>query len=166
MEHIIASNVARHLDSNGTMYDLQNGFRKRRSCETQLASLIEDFARKSSHGKQTDLILHDFSKAFDKVNHSKLTLKLHTYSIRNSTLRWIQAFLNNRKQRVVVEVEESDSVPVTFGVPQGSVLGINDLPQDIVSQVRLFADDTAIHLTLETEHDCDILQKDLDRLQA
>ena len=86
---------------------------------------------------------------------------------------WIQAFLSNRQQRVVIEGEESDSVPVTSGVPQGSVLGqilflayINDLPQDIVSQVRLFVDDTAIYLTLEHKHDSDTLQTDLDRLQA
>ena len=127
--------------------------------------------RRSSQDKQNDLILLDFSKAFDKVNHSKLILKLHTYGIWNSTLRWINAFLNNRAQRVVFEGEESDSVPVRSGVPQCSVLDpilflvyIDDLPQDIVSQV--FADDTAIYLTLETEHDSDILQKDLDRLQA
>ena len=107
MEHIIASNVARHLDSNGPMYNLQHGFKERRSCETQFASLIEDLACRSSHGKQSDLILPDFSKAFDKVNHSKLILKLHTYGIRNATLRWTQPFLNNRKQRVFVEGEES-----------------------------------------------------------
>ena len=87
MEHIIASNLVRHLDSNGLMYDLQHGFRERRSCETQLVSLIEDLARKTSQGKQTDLILLDFSKAFDKVNHSKLIMKLHSYGIRSATLR-------------------------------------------------------------------------------
>ena len=173
MEHIIASNVVKHLDTNGLMYDLQHGFRERRSCETQLVSLIEDLARKTSQRKQTDLILLDFSKAFDKVNHSKLLLKLHSYGIRNATLRWIRAFLSNRQQKVVVEGEESDSVPVTSGVPQGSVLGpilflayINDLPKDIVSQVRLFADDTAIYLTLDSKSDSDTLQKDLDRLQT
>ena len=155
------------------MYDLQHGFRERRSCETQLVSLIEDLARKTSQGKQTDLILLDFSKAFDKVNHSKLIMKLHSYGIRSATLRWIQAFLGNRRQKVVVEGEESDSVPVTSGVPQGSVLGpilflvyINDLPDDIVSQVRLFAVDTAIYLTLENKSDSDKLQRDLDRLQT
>ena len=52
MEHIIASNLVRHIDSNGLMYDLQHGFRERRSCETQLVSLIEDLARKTSQGNR------------------------------------------------------------------------------------------------------------------
>ena len=75
------------------------------------------------------------------VIHSKLILKLHSYGIRSTTLRWIQAFLSNRRQRVAIEGEESDTVPVPSGVPQGSVLGpilflayINGLPQDIVSK--------------------------------
>ena len=173
MEHIITSNVVKHLDSNGLMYDLQHGFRERRSCETQLVSLIEDLASKSIQGKQTDLVLLDFSKAFDKVNHSKLILKLHSYEIRSTTLRWIQAFLSNRQQKVIIEGQESDSVAVTSGVPQGSVLGpilflvyIKDLPKDVVSQVRLFADYNAIYLTLEQQGDSDKLQRDLDRLQT
>ena len=54
------------------MYDLQHGFWEKRSCETQLIMLVEDLARNAGFGKQTDLILLDFSKAFNKVNHSKL----------------------------------------------------------------------------------------------
>ena len=88
-------------------------------------------------------------------------------------MRWIQAFIGKRRQKVVVEGEESDSVPVTSRVPQGSVLGpilflvyINDRPDDIVSQVRLFADDTVIYLTLENQSDIDKLQRDLDKLQT
>ena len=82
LEHILASNIVRHLDGQGLMYDLQHGFREKRSCETQLIMLVEDLARNAGLGKQTDLILLDFSKAFDKVNHSKLIWKLHNYGIR------------------------------------------------------------------------------------
>ena len=80
-----------------------------------MQSHSEELARKSSQGKQTDLILL-LPKAFDEVNHSKLALKLHSYDIKGSILRWIQAFLSNRRQRVVVE--HSDPVLVTTGVLQ------------------------------------------------
>ena len=173
LEHILASNIVKHLDEQGLMYDLQHGFRERRSCETQLIMLIEDLARNASAGRQTDIILLDFSKAFDKVNHSKLIWKLHQYGIRGHVLSWIRAFLGSRSQRVVIDGEESESIPVTSGVPQGSVLGpilflvyINDLPDEVRSQVRLFADDTALYLTLESEDDSSTLQSDLDILSA
>ena len=91
LEHILASNIVKHFDEQGLMYDLQHGFRERRSCETQLIMLIEDLARNASAGRQTDIILLDFSKAFDKVNHSKLIWKLHQYGIRGHVLSWIRA---------------------------------------------------------------------------
>ena len=96
-------------------------------------------------------------------------MKLHSYGIRSAALRWIESFPCNRRQKVVVEGEESDSVPVTSRVPQGSVLGpILFLvpPDDIVSQVCLFVDDTAISLTLKNKGENDKLQRDLDRLQT
>ena len=136
--------------------------------------LVEDLARNAGLGKQTDLILLDFSKAFDKVNHS--IWKLHNYGIRSNVLSWIVAFLGDRAQKVVVGGEESDTpVPVTSGVPQGSILGlilflvyINDLPDKVTSQVRLFADDTAMYmyLTMEGAKNSSVLQQDLDRLSV
>ena len=62
--------------------------------------LVDELAKNMQMGKQTDLILLDFSKAFDKVAHEKLILKLHQYGIRGDTLNWIKDFLDNRKQTV------------------------------------------------------------------
>ena len=109
----------------------------------------------------------------NKVNHSKLLRKLHHYGIHGLELAWIRAFLGSRSQQVVIDGEESESIPVTSGVPQGSVLGpilflvyINDLLDEVRSRVRLFADDTALYLTMESEEDSSALQTDLDILSA
>ena len=146
--------------------------RSKRSCETQLVTLIEDLMRNCKAGSQTDLVLLDFSKAFDKVSDQKLLLKLHRYGIRGPTLRWIQAFLSDQTQTVLLENEKSNTVPVTSGVSHKvSVLGpilfliyINDLPDSTKSKVRLFADDTAIYLAVSSLEDAQILQQDLDHL--
>ena len=150
MEHIVASNLTRHFNKNNILYDLQHGFREKRSCETQHIQRVEDLGRQLTLGNQTDLVLLDLSKALDKVSHLKLLFKLLMHGVNSKTLNWIQSFLGGRTQAVVLEGESSSEVPVTSGVPQGSVLGpllfllyINDLPENIQSQVRLFADDTA-----------------------
>ena len=146
---------------------------ERRSCATQLIQLIEELARNTSQGRQTDLILLDFSKAFDRVNHMTLLHKLHQHGVRGNTLSWIKAFLIGRSQTVILEGESSSEIPVTSGVPQGSVLGpllfllyINDLPENIHSQARLSADDTAIYITINNHSDSDTLQQDLDTLHT
>ena len=132
---------------------------------------MEDLARRLTLGKQTDFILLDFSKAFDKVNHLKLLYKLSTFGIIGNTVKWTEAFLIGSSQTVVLEGESPKEVPVTSGVPQGSVLGpllfllyIND-PENIKSQFRLFANDTSVYLTVSCAHDSQILQSDLDTLQ-
>lgn len=113
----------------------------------------------------------DFAKAFDKVCHSLLSHKLEHYGIRGKTNLWIQAFLSNRSQSVVLEGVTSDTVSVESGVPQGSVLGpslflfyINDIPEGLNAVVRLFADDTLAYLAITNKSDCSTLQADLDKL--
>ena len=168
----MASSISRHFTEQNILFDLQHGFREKRSCETQLIMHVDELAKNMQAKKQTDLILLDFSKAFDKVAHEKLLLKLHFYGIRGNTLNWIKDFLDNRSQSVLLNGSNSDSIPVSSGVPQGSVLGpilflayINDLPDQVKSRVRLFADDTAMYLALNKQGDSEILQKDLESLE-
>ena len=124
-----------------------------RSCESQLIYTVHELTKGLSEGKQIDVILLDFSKAFDKVPHERLIHKLHNYGVRNNTLSWIRSFLQNRKQlvMVVLEGERSTVTDVDSGVPQGTVLGpllflafINDLPEVVSSPVRIFTEDSCI----------------------
>ena len=121
--------------------------------------------------QQVDVIIMDFQKAFDKVPHQRLLLKLKRYGIRGKTHKWIESFLTQRKQRVVVDGEFSDWVKVESSVPQGTVTGpldfllfINDLPNGIESSVRLFADDCILYSTVAGPEDVGRLQRDLDTL--
>ena len=119
-------------------------------------------------------LFHYFSgnaKAFDKVPHRGLLYKLGYYGIRGSTHKWISSWLSERSQKVVLDGQASDPVPVLSGVPQGSVLGpvlflifINDLPDNIRSSVRLFADDCVLYRNIKSPIDCQILQDDLNSL--
>ena len=172
LEHIVVSNVMKHLDQQKLLTDCQHGFRARRSCETQLISLIHELASSLDRKKQHDIAVLDFSKAFDRVPHERLLAKLHHYGVRGNTHRWIRSFLTGRSQRVVVHGAFSSPAPVVSGVPQGSVLGpilflvfINDLPECVSSCTRLFADDCVLYREINSAADCDILQQDLAHLE-
>ena len=116
-EHIVASSISKHFTELNIFYELQHGFRERRSCETQRIMLIDELSKTMQMGKQTDLILLDFSKTFDKVAHEKLIQTLHHYGIRGETLKRIKDFLDNRKQVVVINGVNSNCIPVSSGVP-------------------------------------------------
>ena len=172
MEHVITSNIMAHLDKQKLLHPNQHGFCRKLSCETQLIQFVQDISETLNESGQADIIVMDFSKAFDKVDHRRLLLKLHHFGINNDVISWIKYFLTNMTQKVVLDGEESESCPVMSGVPQGSVLGpclflmyINDMPDMIESNIRLFADDTIIYLTVTNQTDCQALQADLIKLE-
>ena len=117
MEHTLFSNIMQHLDKNSILMDAQHRFRNEHSCEIQLITIIEDMAFNLSSSTQIDSVFQDYAKAFDKVPHQRLFLKLEYYGIRSNTLQWIGSFRNNRKQCVNVEAVSSNVVPVASGVP-------------------------------------------------
>ena len=86
LEHIVHSSIMDHFDRHQVLCDEQHGFRVKRSCESQLLITIDDIARNMEEGDQTDIILLDFAKAFDKVPHDRLLHKMEFYGVRQNTL--------------------------------------------------------------------------------
>ena len=174
LEHAIVSNTVKHLEKHDILNDCQHGFRAKRSCETsQILTLYHELASSLDKKTQTDMVILDFSKAFDRVPHKRLLKKIHHYGIRDSTYQWIASFLSQRTQQVLMEGQSSEKVPVINGVPQGSVLGpvlffifINDLPDNLNSRARMFADDCIVYREIKSNKDQLTLQEDLDTLAA
>ena len=170
LEHVVHSNIMTHFDKFNVLDNAQHGFRKRRSCISQLLTTVDDFANCLKNHDQIDAILLDFSKAFDKG----LILKLENLGIRNSLLNWVRSFLVGRNQRVLVEGMASIPTQVKSGVPQGTVLGplfflvyTNDISKGLSkgTKIKLFADDSLLYRTISSQNDSKTLQKDLNTLQ-
>ena len=152
---------------------MQHGFVKGRSTITQLLDTVHQRVRTIDHGEQTDVAFLDFSKAFDSVSHAHLIRKLDQSGIKGPLLHWFISYLGNRLQRVVIDGKSSDWLPVTSGVPQGSLLGpalfvlfINDMPSVLShsSTLALFADDAKCFRAIKAHTDCALLQDGIDKL--
>ena len=170
LEHIIISNIG--VDFDEVLHDHQHGFRQGMSCTTQLATVTHDIMSKVDAGQEVHAVVLDFAKAFDKVTHNILIEKLASYHIEPTVIRWIGSFLEDRTQQVVIDGRTSSPLPVTSGVPQGSVLGpalflffINDIFRATkTATLRLFADDALLYMTIRQPHDAAIFQSEINQL--
>ena len=171
LERLIKDHMVEFLVKHKLLNSSQHGFLKARSCLTNMLCFLEEITKWIDVGSPVDIIYLDFQKAFDKVPHQRLLLKLKAHGIGDSITDWIEQWLTDRRQRVVVDGEVSTWKSVLNGVPQGSVLGpilfliyINDLDDSITSNVLKFADDTKLFRKVNTDGDKQHLQNDLDRL--
>ena len=131
----------------------QYGFIDKRSTTLQLLEIIDDWTLAVEQGNEINVVYLYFMKAFDQVPHRRLIHKIKSYGIDEQTVNWIENFLNNRKQKVIVNGAQSEWNNVTSGIPQGGVLSpilfvlyINDLPEGMESEIFLFADDTKVYI--------------------
>ena len=173
MESIVKDDIMAHLGRNRLIRDTQHGFRPGKSCTTNLLEFLEELTEAADKGISTDVIYLDFAKAFDKVPFERLISKVTAHGIGGQMRAWIKAWLNDRKQRVVINGQSSGWKQVLSGVPQGSVLGpvlfllfINDLDSVASDKqsIKKFADDTKVSQQIRSEEDSEELQQCLDRL--
>ena len=138
--------------------DRQSGFIPGDSCISQLLFITQEIHKSFHCNPHEDIrgVFLDISKAFDKVWHEGLIFKLKTYGVEGKLIMLLENYLKNRNQRVVLNGLNSSWKKILAGVPQGSVLGpllfliyINDLPHDISSVCKMFADDTSLFLKVK-----------------
>ena len=139
-ETLVRDRLVKHLEENSLIRESQHGFRKGRSCLTNLLTFLDKVTGCIDSGNSVDVVFLDFTKAFDKIPHSRLAAKLRSHGIDGKLLCWIMEWLKDRKQQVVIRGTLSDRkqqvvirgtlsdwISVLSGVPQGSVFGpIND----------------------------------------
>ena len=171
MERLVKDGIDVHYEKNDIIGNSQHGFRRGRSPQTNLIEYLNTTTKWHDEGQNFDVIYFDFSKAFDKVDHARLMVKLKAVGIDGKVLEWIRDWLDQRKQRVVVEGSYSEWRNVLSSVIQGSVLGgvlfntfIEDIDLVVLSLLFKFADDTKLARVVETRSEADVLQQDINNM--
>ena len=154
-EKLMHRRIIEFMEANNSIFDSQYGFRSGRSCEHALLKAQSVLLDSLSKNEISLLLLIDFSKAFDMVDHIILLKKLEHYGIRGVAHDWLKSYLADRQQFVTIDGSDSDKKSLKFGVPQGSILGpllfiiyINDLPEiSKIAKFIMYADDANIIIT-------------------
>ena len=155
IEKIVHLALSRHFDNNHLLTEAQNGFRKNRSTVTSVANFSDDVLRAMNEAEISLACFIDLRKAFDTVNHSVLRKKLKHMGVTGKFLSWCSSYVSGRSQKTVANGIISNSREVTYGVPQGSVLGplfflayINDMSSSVENvHLSLYADDTVLYVS-------------------
>ena len=170
MERVINVSLGNYINKN-VLENSQHGFRKGRSCQTNLIEFNDRVGKWLDEGKSVDVLYLDFAKAFDKVDHERLMVKLAAEGVKGKLWAWIRDWLAKRYQRVIVKGESSEWHPVDSGVPQGTVLAgpfftvyTKDMDELIKAFLRKFADDTKLAQVVENGVDAALFQRDIDCL--
>ena len=174
-EKVIYNTLYNYFEANNILNENQSGFRAKDSCVNQLTSITHNIYQSfdSSPSLEVRGVFLDISKAFDRVWHDGVLFKLRSNRVEGNLYKLIKSFLSDRYQRVVLNGQYSEWAKIKAGVPQGSILGpllfliyINDLPNNLQSDAKLFADDTSIFSVVSDKHtSATILNDDLAYIQ-
>ena len=151
-EKLVNNRIVDHLKKCGLFSDFQYGFRSSRSTAGLLTVVSDRIAKAFNRSGAALAVALDISKAFDRVWHAGVLHKLKSYGISGQIFGLISSFLNNTRLRVVLDGKSSQEYPVNRGAPEGSILGptlfllyINDLPDNVICDTAIYADDTTLY---------------------
>ena len=159
-EKLVNNRIVDHLEKCGLFSDCQYGFRSSRLTVNLLTIVSDRIVRTFNRSGATQAVALDISKAFDRVWHAGLLHKIKSYEISGQMFGLISYFLSDRRLQVVLDGKSLQEYSVNAGVPQGFIrsptiflLYINDVPDDVICDIAIYADDTTLYSKCDQSSD-------------